>query len=1662
MAFWDDVSRFFGNATGGVIGESDDERRKKQEEQARKAREAAARAVNKGNRDYTPNGVDQIGFNANRNSINTALDEGKTSDEIARNTGFSLETINDYADTTRPGYTLQANLKTKQDEQQQPFSLINPKPQQPQFKIDPEAEIDAGTFGKYKKQADGTYRNDKGQTSTADKVKQLKAINDKVDAQNPIHNSFWDYAGDVASAPVKVGVDIAHGIAQTPEKVFRSVLLEPLVGNATTTTDKAISTASDENTGLREFLYGKDAVTSYQEDARNAEKAMRASDNKLLQGAADYAPFIAPAMASLDLLTGGAAGKSGEVAAKKTGEVLIEQVVKNAEESLGRKLTREELDIAAREAEKTLAEKMAREATDTKVVDQVVKKTGDLPFNDVMKQADLLDNAAKDIGTDVVEQAPDAAEQLVKNADELTPQTPEAPKQTVNKDELLPGQSDRGFRVEATTEQPKPSTFGSNNAYMDAQDARLKERSQSTFAEALDSAKRELYDPRQVQQRLDNEEFARLKAEGKLLPGQKELLPEQSLATTRGMIENPNQLARQKAKQKYKVGDEAYSLEDIIKIYGKQDGPKARAFENYRIYKDELERIKNGADNTVGVDPKAMQDFVTGYERANPAAVRHNAVLRQISLDSTLRPRNEARIDAPGLMEAASKLEYYNPRSAVDPEDLIRPKMSGGVRSGAKGTELRSETSGGPVRSPLQLFVDNMVGTERALAEQRYGMLLRDKARSGTVPGLREVVNADTAIVHRQAINDMRQLSETIKGLQGVANGTKGELKNAKVVFKANKDAAKITRDYLKSQAVDEKGLKFAEKISDKEALDMFKLLTETGEVNGKRLINKMAKDTGVTPGEIQDFVRGVRAEIKDARSARSDAYSTMMDTTQNLERGTQTYTYKLDGETGKLEIPVDLAKELEKANEAFNASFVEKGMRGVAQVQKMTWTGALSPVFKTWNVLVKNPMLMYRNADGLSGIRPAALYGGIKDMLRTQGGRSFREKLVERGVSYENALQTSNITKTVADDIAARANIGTFFGRNPAHTMKDIWHGVDTALSHFDNAQRSAVAAGAYKRALKMGMPEAQALDYASAAPAKVFGDLNRVSRLARNAEIIIPYTGATQAGYRAMVRASKTKPVQTALKDATIVATAAGFTAYGIQNNKEYYDDMLAAGKEYELDNNWTIVLPGATKNEKGEWSGVIKIPLTPDFRPYNRATWRSVYDVANGEGVDAGMVAGELFNQFTADMSNNIYDAKKTDNGKNPTNGVLAGSPALNALKVGMGVDPRTGDNLADSFTATRPRTEQVYTNKDGEVTTSPAAIEISKAMGGMMTPIQIDAMLSTMGNTGKSIKDAGKDDGDPVSKFFNFGGPVTPGKSMTKEQLDGKLYGMAVDSVKSEIKDPATLKAFEALHSRKSAEQKQNMLNNSQKMYQFMSYDGKGGFNTTPLYEAERRFDEIQRSQGKPGNPLFDLGPQELQKVLTYRASKIQNAAKQNYTKDGEGMFQALGLDNQWYRDFQAKEEAFYAQLPEGDGEAKTFSGKPRPALSDEQKAIEAQYYALPEKSAERRALLAQNGWLKDYWAQTNDFTDQERKALGFDSLDGDGVFDGKSGSSWGSRGGGRGSSDGDRSGVLGSLPGKSSTNGLKDITPGPNKLVDVRKAVKQPRRASAARKLRITI
>lgn len=178
---WSGISRFFGNLTGGLIGESDDERRRR-EEAERRARQKQTQSIG-----ATPKPLNLATASQSTNPVQQ---------------GFGIRQADPFSQNTV-----------------QPLSLAKPQHQEQQspLKID-ENVVNLPGIGRYTRQADGTYKSEQGQTRTSEQVRRLRRLyQDDQSRQAEIAKEGvnpLNVLKEVRDAPVTIGKHLGSGIQQ--------------------------------------------------------------------------------------------------------------------------------------------------------------------------------------------------------------------------------------------------------------------------------------------------------------------------------------------------------------------------------------------------------------------------------------------------------------------------------------------------------------------------------------------------------------------------------------------------------------------------------------------------------------------------------------------------------------------------------------------------------------------------------------------------------------------------------------------------------------------------------------------------------------------------------------------------------------------------------------------------------------------------------------------------------------------------------------------------------------------------------------------------------------------------------------------------------------------------------------------------------------------------------------------------------------------------------------------------------------------------------------------------------------------------------------------------------------------------------------------------------
>lgn len=1173
-----------------------------------------------------------------------------------------------------------------------------------------------------------------------------------------------------------------------------------------------------------------------------------------------------------------------------------------------------------------------------------------------------------------------------------------------------------------------------------------------------------LANPLSVAQRMDDQYFAYLRETGQLLPKQKHLDSKESLTRAITNSANPTRIRNAMLNIQHATTDpnNSMSVKQVIAKVGQSDTTKYNEFMEYRLFMDQLWRIANGEANTLPDSPKFMMNRVAEIAAENPEFADYHAVIRAHDL-SLVRMREEAGILEPGTTEKLAQNPYYTRRDTAKPEDIAGMKISGGVRTGIKGIHNRGDFNEAPSAHLNSVLLE----TNRAITDvnnERIGSILKNRM-DANVPGMEnftQQIDSKVLRLHKGLAEESKMLGKNVKEYRDLRDKLKAEKRK---VTKKQKSAAKeSSKAQTRKVKLDKKAIAELqertkkredaivrhvdrlielakrdpeqvlsdianEKITRQQKIDIGESLSReflapkvtkaTTDAQAaaskkakasKRLPRKLQKDVDALDGMVQS----ARQMVEDARSEQSSTYQAYLDTTQRAESGIKNAYYGDKGTLGVMGLSPELAKEMSDYRESYNLTPVEKGARQLSNAQKIFWTGVGAPAWVLKNAGVMQPLLIAFNSDGLSGLHPRMIGYTVREILRTPGTKEFAHKLQMENTASENAFSTRMMDKTAADDLARRGDLWAFTKgtvKNPIRTIKDIGSALNAAAALVPNAQRRAVAYSHYKRGLKMGMDETQAVRYGAEASGRVLGDFDNVTKFAQNLEPIIIYTGATQAGTRAVIRSFRTRPAESAAKTAVMAMSMAGLVMYSMASmgllgegddeaseseNKEktpnYFEELRNSAKDWVLENNIPIVFPWVKQKEDGSWEGVLLLPVVPDFRPLWQATLRGVESTIKGEfgADDAAYIAYAGFRQLTGDITSQLYDPKQGEN--NPAAGVLPSSVPAEVIKTGLNVSSYDGSQLEHSYDST-----------------SQSAINASEAVGGFYSPAQIDQTFNSMGIVGDMLQEPGK--AGTVFKD-SFTKPYIGPSTKTAKQYSDSQYFERVNEVKNYLKaigDEKTLKLYESEKSKSTESQAADLLKSPKRISQYYSIsDGK--FKTTRFWDAMKLEDALARQDGQPGNPLFDLKDDQLKSVLVYRSQKMLKEGKQVYDRDGNHLYAALGLDDKWYEAFRDKETAYYDKIRDNvkvlmeqavgeekeklketykkltSEDAKSFSGAKKPELTEEQKTIYDYYNTLPRGTGERSAFLDAHPWIIDYWDASDGFAKKERAVIGLKNWD----------------------------------------------------------------------------
>jgi hypothetical protein len=458
--------------------------------------------------------------------------------------------------------------------------------------------------------------------------------------------------------------------------------------------------------------------------------------------------------------------------------------------------------------------------------------------------------------------------------------------------------------------------------------------------------------------------------------------------------------------------------------------------------------------------------------------------------------------------------------------------------------------------------------------------------------------------------------------------------------------------------------------------------------------------------------------------------------------------------------------------------------------------------------------------------------------------------------------------------------------------------------------------------------------------------------------------------------------------------VATSLVYGAWAYNNSTEKRKAIYDRIDEEEKLSNLIFITDETTFDEKtGKATNLVKIPLPYEYRTFTTAIAASLDGLDDEDYIDVALAGLSVisgldtrsFSQLAGQFMPNLLRA--------PIENITNWSFYRNAKLIpDYLVNETNGDKTKQATKAT-----------------SGTARAVSRATGGAISPIETDNLISTLtGGATKdilSVSDRGLNNlgviSDEESTQSDPWSRLVKRYTQSYGASEAALHFKGLDEVKKTIPDIDDREAFEMLHAKDPTP---GFLDSAEKAGVFL--------NRPEVVKAEREVNRRNIERGEPGNPLFGLSDDQMRKVLVYRHSKMLNAGKQTYDKNGNPLFTSLGLDEEWYEKFRNDESAFYDKImgdkPDDPNARKTFSGATKPEASPELQALMDKYYTLPKGTGQRSDMLRAFPEILQYWEANDGFTNRERLAIGLKPLGDEDGQGGGSGSSYSSSSGGRGS------------------------------------------------------
>ena len=1042
---------------------------------------------------------------------------------------------------------------------------------------------------------------------------------------------------------------------------------------------------------------------------------------------------------------------------------------------------------------------------------------------------------------------------------------------------------------------------------------------------------------------------------------------EKQLGINRGALPRSQSL---EAKLDIAIGNPDLRIQGRLKDYGidkllqkyPEGTPAGQQFNTYRIAKFAQElynkrkiSIMPGPDGTF-LSPDAVNNIVSNYESTNPNAIADNKKLKQL-FDDTLQRAEDAGALEPGTAKYVSgAYEFYSNIDRVLPDALVRPEI--GISPvgtiGRQSILQNIEGSNAPIDTSWESTIGRLRTAERQIARTAAGNVYRQAVESGVTVGKksigRVIQSREEILAVRDLRNDLAEIRDITKQLVNQRGKVRAQTQVANINLKQSQSKlAKQVKAKLRNSVVDADARTAINDLTIQDIAEIAGNLTQDGVWrNASSFASKSQKHT-----KLVNELQNIRNQIAQAKETGREVRTAIADIQPSTTTGLQTVTVLDQGIPVKIETTPEVANLLQRMDEP-KLNGVVKFFSYLSRPFRTAFTGWLNPIFSSISFTFYDaPMGFINSPNGWKTlVSPRAIAESLKSV---SANNQFQRRLAESGAQLATGSLTGSELTIDPKYVASRKNLFTKlkYGLNPKN-IKSTINSFDLIGGKLGGVTRTRIASVAYNTALSKGMSEDMAIQEAVYAYNNIMPNYQRTTSVLKQIDAFLPYTSASVAGTRAFGKAVRNAPIKTLSKVALYTAPMVGVVAASFANSddaEEFYKDMINGKKEYVLDSNMIIVTEGAYKDPKtGEWEGVIKIPVAPELRNVNGIVWRQTYDNITGNNLATPKAyADALFNTVTGGVFQ------------------FVNNPAVStAVSLVTGKDVRYGTDVVPEDVRYLPTQEQYTKN----------TTEISKMIAGAIgqPPARVQYIFDQFGLTGRLASGKSEIFEEVKDRFVGAKG-VSEGAQFFKNLEEDKktIPGWNAN-------DNA---AYNSLHPRKKDSRGEDIWDDDVNVYNPVAR--LEIYNRYPkVYELDKKQNERNIAQGKPGNPLFELNPQQLKKVLEKEALPAG-------TKDPE-------LDKlftqEWYVDYRAEKKVFFEKLKDlaaKEGWKFAENDNPYPQTSPQLQAAMDTYNKLKKGTGERSNWIRNNPTtfeaMKAQWAAIDDWQNRQRAKRGLAATEG---------------------------------------------------------------------------